>query len=134
MHSRSNIGYRVDICSKYKRLWTIALGDWEALPPIRKTWENFKTHFKNAQKQLCAICGPTMQQSGYHHANHLAQQLKTDIQQRDSNLLTYIQSAIDSSTQSDAGSLTGTMTTSDMSTVTPTQHQANALRGRIWCN
>ena len=69
-----------------------------------------------------------MQQVGYHHANHLAQPLKTDIQQRDSDLLIYIQSAIDSSTQSDAGSLTGTITTSDMSTMTPTERQANATR------
>ena len=38
-----------------------ALGDWEAIPPIWKTWDNFKTHFKKAQKQLQAIRGPTMQ-------------------------------------------------------------------------
>ena len=69
-----------------------------------------------------------MQQAGYHHANHLAQQLKTDIQQCDPDLITYIQSDIDSSTKSDAGRLTGTMTPSDMSTMTPTQHQANATR------
>ena len=53
-----------------------ALGDWEALPDIQKTWDNFKTHFKEAQKKLRAIRGPTMQQAGYHHANHLAQKLK----------------------------------------------------------
>ena len=69
-----------------------------------------------------------MQKTGYHHANHLAQQLKTDIQQRDSDLLTYIQSVIDSSSQPGTGSLTGTMTPSDMSTMTPTQYQANATQ------
>ena len=52
-----------------------ALGDWEAKQNVTKTWDNFKTHFTNAQKQLKAIRGPTMQQAGYHHANHLAQQL-----------------------------------------------------------
>ena len=96
-----------------------ALGDWEVLPPIWKTWDNFKTHFKEAQKQLRAIRGPTMQQAGYHHANHLAQQLKSDIQQQDSDILTYIQTAIDSASHSDTGSITETATPSDMSTMTP---------------
>ena len=69
-----------------------------------------------------------MQQAGYHHANHLAQKLKNDIQQRDNDLLSYIQTAINSSSQSDTGSMTGSATPSDMSTTTPLQHQANATR------
>ena len=105
-----------------------ALGDWEALPAIRKTWDHFKTHFKAAQKQLRAIRGPTMQQAGYHHANHLAQQLKHDIQQRDSDLITYIQSAIDTTSQSDSGSVTEATTPSEVSTLTSVMHQANATR------
>ena len=67
-----------------------ALGNWEAIPPNIKTWDSFKTHFKKAQKQLQTIRGPTMQQTGYRHANHLAQQLKNDIQQRGNDLITYI--------------------------------------------
>ena len=105
-----------------------ALRDWEALPPIQKTWDNFKTHFNEAQKQLRASRGPTMQQEGYHHANHLAQQLKSDIQQQDSDLLTYIQTAINSSSHSDTGIVTNTATPSDMSAMTPVQYQANAAQ------
>ena len=50
-----------------------ALGDWEALIARNKNWMRFKKHFANAQKQLKAIRGPTMQQAGYHHAHMLAQ-------------------------------------------------------------
>ena len=32
-----------------------ALGDWEAKPARQKTWDEFKDHFKKAQKQLRAI-------------------------------------------------------------------------------
>ena len=105
-----------------------ALGDWEALSTNNKTWDNFKTHFKKAQKQLRAIRGPTMQQAGYHHANHLAQKLTSDIQQRDSDLLSYIQTALDTSSTSDGGSLTEATTPSDMSTASSAQHYANAAR------
>ena len=48
------------------------LGKWEALRTAAKTWTKFKTHFTAAQKQLKAICGPTMQQAGYHHTIMLA--------------------------------------------------------------
>lgn len=53
-----------------------------------KTWDKLKSHFKDVQKQLKAIRGPTMQQVVYHHANHLAQQLHADIEQHDYDLLT----------------------------------------------
>ena len=69
-----------------------------------------------------------MQQTGYHHDNHLTQQLKNDIQQRDNDLITDIESAIKSLSQSDAGSIKETTTPSDISTMTPVQHQANATR------
>ena len=38
-----------------------ALGDWVTIPNNDKTWDHFKSHFKDAQKQLCAIRGPAMQ-------------------------------------------------------------------------
>ena len=63
-----------------------ALGEWEALRANAKTWVKFKKHFTTAQKQLKAIRGPTMQQDGYHHANMLAEQLKTDMERRDQEL------------------------------------------------
>ena len=100
-----------------------ALGDWELLPPIRKTWDKFKTHFKDAQKQLRAIRGPTMQQAGYHHANHLASQLREDINKRDSELLTVIQSALETA------SVAPSVLSSEVSTIaTPMQQQVNAVQ------
>ena len=99
-----------------------ALGNWESLAAARKYWQTFQTHFKDAQKQLKAIHGPTMQQAGYHHANHLAQQLRTDIQQRDNDLLLFIQSAVKSTTTPPS------ITPSDVSTVTEIQHHANAMQ------
>ena len=101
-----------------------ALGDWEAIPAADKTWERFKSHFKDAQKQLRAIRGPTMQQAGYHHANHLARQLREDIEKRDNELLSVIQSAMETSSQAPS------MAPSDISLATPpVQQQANAVQG-----
>ena len=68
-----------------------ALGKWELLPMNQKTWAKFKSHFSAAQTQLKAIRGPTMQQAGYHHANTLAEKLKTDMEQRDNKLSLVIQ-------------------------------------------
>lgn len=70
------------------------LGDWELKPVDDKTWEGFKTHFTNAQKQLKAIRGPTMQQAGYHHANHLAQQMRTDLDERNTEMMSIIETAL----------------------------------------
>ena len=106
-----------------------ALGDWESLTTPNKTWDRFKKHFKDAQKQLKAIRGPTMQQAGYHHANHLAQQLRSDIQQRDNDLLTVLQNAIEcNSTASPPMSPPPSIAHTDISTVTEAQQQVNAVR------
>ena len=64
-----------------------ALGDWELFPDHNKTWVNFKTHFKEAQTHLKAIRGPTMQQAGYHHASHLANQMRQDMDSRNEEIL-----------------------------------------------
>ena len=37
-----------------------ALGDWQAKPAADKTWDNFKTHFKDVQNDLKEIQRPTM--------------------------------------------------------------------------
>lgn len=86
-----------------------ALTKWEEKPQQEKTWPNFKTHFHEAQLQLKRIRGPTMHQTGYHHANVLAQELSTQIQQqleqRDEQLLSVIQampSLTDASSSSDS--------------------------------
>ena len=49
-----------------------ALTQWENKPQAEKTWANFKIHFHEVQLQLKQIRGPTMQQSGFYHANALA--------------------------------------------------------------
>ena len=101
-----------------------ALGDWETLTAGDKTWDRFKSHFKEAQKQLRAIRGPTMQQAGYHHANHLASQLREDIEKRDTELFSVIQSAMETASQAPS------LAPSDISLVTPPVHQhANAVQG-----
>ena len=41
-----------------------------------------------------------MQQAGYHHASHLASQLRADIDNRDKELLTVIQSAMETASTS----------------------------------
>ena len=101
-----------------------ALGDWESLATTDKTWTRFKQHFKDAQKQLKAIRGPTMQQAGYHHANSLAQQLRSDIQQRDNDLLTVLQQAMEANSAASSPSLAPT----DISTVTDHPQQVNSVR------
>ena len=93
-----------------------ALGDWEAIPNRNKTWERFKSHFKTAQQQLKTIRGPTMQQAGYHHASHLANQLRVDIEKRDNDLLSVIQSVMDTNSQAPL------MAPSDISLETPPPH------------
>ena len=68
-----------------------ALGEWNGLRTDSKTWASFKTHFKTAQAELKQIRGPTMQQAGYHHANMLAQQLRTDLQVQGTEMLALVQ-------------------------------------------
>ena len=87
------------------------------LPIANKTWDNFKTHFTAAQKQLRAIRGPTMQQAGYHHANMIANRME----QRNEELLSVIQTAL-SATTKDPSSQDETA----LSTLTPVTQQANA--------
>ena len=35
-----------------------ALGEWEALPPMRKTWDNFKTYSKTLKKTITSDTRP----------------------------------------------------------------------------
>ena len=99
-----------------------ALGDWELLNDNQKTWDRFKLHFKTAQKQLKAIRGPTMQQAGYHHANHLATTFQKNLDNSNQELLSLIQEAMD--TQA-TPSTTRTSTVSELTTPITTHH-ANA--------
>ena len=98
-----------------------ALGEWELLATNLKSWAKFKSHFTDAQK-MKAIRGPTMQQAGYHHANMIAEQLKTDMERQDNELFSVIQSVVDSTASPPS------LAPSDLSTITPSQHQANAVQ------
>ena len=97
-----------------------ALGDWEAKPAADKNWINFKLHFNEAQKQLKAIRGPTMQQAGYHQLNMLAHQFRSELEERDNDLLTVLKSMDTATTAPSQQSQTA------VSTITPVTHQANA--------
>ena len=68
-----------------------ALGEWHAKPTNQKTWITFKSHFRDAQTELKAIRGPTMQQAGYHHANMLAEQLRVDLNNQQTEMLAMVQ-------------------------------------------
>ena len=63
---------------------------WSNLPQAQQKWDNFKSHFHNAQLHLKEIQGPTMQQSSFHHANILAEKIQISInnqaEQRDQQL------------------------------------------------
>ena len=66
-------------------------------------------HFHEAQLQFKKIRGPTMKKAGHYHANALAQEMSTQLQQqleqRDSQLLSVIQSflsLIETSSSSDS--------------------------------
>ena len=64
-----------------------------------------------------------MQQAGYHHAHFLAEQLRSDIEKRDNDLLTVIQSAMETA------SVPPSITPSDISVQTPpAQQQANSVQ------
>lgn len=84
-----------------------ALETWEDKPAIEKTWDDFKTHFKEAQKKLKAIRGPTMQQAGCHHANVLANAMKEEIKVNNEEVLSLLQTVI---TQPSTADETSTLT------------------------
>jgi hypothetical protein len=67
------------------------LSEWNKKSSADQTWPKFKTHFKAAQTELKAIRGPTMQQVGYHHANMLAQQLRSTIDSQGTEMLAMLQ-------------------------------------------
>ena len=64
---------------KNTRDFETALGEWNRKTSEDKTWKIFKSHFQAAQQALKDIRGPTMHQSGFHHANHLASEIREEI-------------------------------------------------------
>ena len=62
-----------------------------------------------------------MQQAGYHNANHLAQQMRTDLDTRNTEIMSIIQTAL--SHASTAPSCDDTT----LSDLTPAHHQVNSV-------
>ena len=50
-------------------------------------WETFKDHFQDAQQMLKDIRGSTMKQAGYHHANHLAAEIRQELRESQMQML-----------------------------------------------
>ena len=71
-----------------------ALDKWNALGNT-KTWEIFKSHFRDAQRELKEIRGPTMQQAGYNHANMLASQLRVDLGNQQTEMMAMVQTLVE---------------------------------------
>ena len=101
-----------------------ALTMWETLLEEDKTWLKFKTHFHEAQLALKRIRCPTMQQAGYHHANSLVMQIRSDMQEnmqtRDIQMLAMLNAV--TPPPSDSCSTSGTSDTSQTSEI---NHTAN---------
>ena len=66
---------------KSTRDFETALGEWNRMTDVDKTWDAFKKHFQDAQATLKDIRGPTMAQAGYQHANHLADEIRSEIRE-----------------------------------------------------
>lgn len=64
-----------------------ALGNWDKKVDADKTWTNLKEHFCDAQLELRKIRGPTMMQAGFVHANHLAKEMRQEMQASNTELL-----------------------------------------------
>ena len=78
-----------------------ALGEWNRRPEEEKTWGIFKDHFQDAQQTLKDIRGPTMAQAGYHHANHLASEIRDELKNNQMQMLALLQDYNENNTQED---------------------------------
>ena len=52
---------------------------WNALPLGQKNWINFQMHFEREHRALKEIRGATIQSTGYHQANYLAEQVLQEV-------------------------------------------------------
>ena len=95
-----------------------ALLAWEAKTALNKTWLTFKDHFTQAQQKLREIRGPTMQQAGFHHANMLASQIRTNLESQNEDMMQMLQEVMDTNEKQQQ----------EQEENTPVQHQsANAM-------
>jgi len=52
---------------------------WNAMDDDQKTWDNFKSHFSAAYRDLRRVRGPTMRTSSFHQANAMAEQIAINL-------------------------------------------------------
>lgn len=76
---------------KNTRDFETSLGEWNKKQAEDQTWELFKKHFQDAQQTLKDIRGPTMAQSGFHHANHLASEIRSELRENQTQMLSLLQ-------------------------------------------
>ena len=80
---------------KSTRDYETALGEWNKKTDQEKTWELFKEHFTDAQRTLKDIRGPTMAQAGFHHANLLASEIRSELQENQEKMFAIIKNLHD---------------------------------------
>ena len=99
-----------------------ALGKWDKKPDVDKTWDNLKTHFRDAQLELRRIRGPTMMQAGFAHANHLATEMREEMQASNLELLNIL-TRIEAQDKAEESSTTTPSTMTE--TTTNTEEKVN---------
>ena len=72
------INYGIDIIQKTGDMEK-GLVDWFEKPSNEQTWNNFKTHFTQAHRALRKIRGKTIQNSPFHQANSIINNLNDNI-------------------------------------------------------
>ena len=72
---------------KNTRDFETALGEGNKKDLQDKMGETFKDHFQDAQQMLKDIRGSTMKQAGYHHANHLAAEIRQELRESQMQML-----------------------------------------------
>ena len=108
---------------KNTRDYETAIRDWCYKKTHSNKWDDFKKHFEDAQQDLKEVRGPTMQQAGFHHANSLVQQIRTEMADQDGNMIHMLQQVLDHHAEAEP---TPSETTSEVSSATNTQHKANS--------
>ena len=58
-----------------------AVTEWNRKPAVQKTWINFKTHFRQARKELKESAGATIENSDLNQQANLVQQVVEGVQQ-----------------------------------------------------
>ena len=59
---------------------------WFKKPRIDQTWTNFKDHIEDARDAITEVRGPSMKSTQFHHANYMAQQVLTAVQNLDQKI------------------------------------------------